>query len=258
MKRLLLFIPALFICTVAIAHTINWHVDGDIYQTTTCDSGDSITPPTTPIKYGYHFVRWKPLITLEYLESTGTQYINTGITGTLNTAYEIIVQGTTFNTFNLIFGARNSATEADVATMFNNNSIVNDFGDYSKTRQQKSFNSTDIYHKFTVTNSKSNRTIYDWTTDTIYTNTNTYSESFTTRSKLYIGYCGAAAGLNSCQNFKGYIFGCKIWDNGTLVRDFIPVLDVNGTPCMYDKVEGKFYYNAGTGQFIAGPVIGAE
>ena len=48
----------------------------------------------------------------------------------------------------------------------------------------------------------------------------------------------------------------RIIQNNILVRDFIPVLDKDGVPCMYDKVEGKFYYNAGTGDFIAGPVIG--
>ncbi len=42
---------------------------------------------------------------------------------------------------------------------------------------------------------------------------------------------------------------------GGVHKYFIPILDINGTPCMYDKVEDKFYYNAGTGQFIAGPAI---
>ena len=56
-----------------------------------------------------------------------------------------------------------------------------------------------------------------------------------------------------CKNTK--IYSCKLYDNDVLVRDFIPVLDKDGTPCMYDKVEKKFYYNAGTGQFIAGPMI---
>ena len=34
----------------------------------------------------------------------------------------------------------------------------------------------------------------------------------------------------------------KIWQDDTLKRDFIPVLDLNGTECMYDLVENKFYY----------------
>lgn len=56
------------------------------------------------------------------------------------------------------------------------------------------------------------------------------------------------------QNMK--LYGCKIWDGNTLVRNFIPVLDDNNTACMYEQVEGKIYYNAGTGIFIAGNVTG--
>ena len=43
--------------------------------------------------------------------------------------------------------------------------------------------------------------------------------------------------------------------NNILVRDFIPVLDKDGVPCMYDKVTVQFFYNQGTGQFIAGPAL---
>ena len=52
------------------------------------------------------------------------------------------------------------------------------------------------------------------------------------------------------------LYSAKFWQDDILVRDFIPVLDKDGVPCMYDKVEHKFYYNAGTGDFIAGPIIG--
>ena len=56
---------------------------------------------------------------------------------------------------------------------------------------------------------------------------------------------------------KGYlrIYYFKLYNNGTLVRDMIPVLDPNGIPCMFDKVEYKFYYNQGTEGFIAGPSL---
>ena len=51
------------------------------------------------------------------------------------------------------------------------------------------------------------------------------------------------------------IYSFKIYDNGTLIRDMIPVKDLSGIACMYDKVSGQFFYNAGTGDFIAGPEI---
>ena len=41
----------------------------------------------------------------------------------------------------------------------------------------------------------------------------------------------------------------KFWLNNKLTRDLIPALDRTGTPCMFDKVTRKRFYNAGTGQF---------
>lgn len=45
------------------------------------------------------------------------------------------------------------------------------------------------------------------------------------------------------------IYRAKFYDGDTLLRDFIPVLDWNDVPCMYDKVSGQLFYNLGTGQF---------
>jgi len=57
MKKIL-FLFVLLFCTTAIAHTVNWYVDNQIYQTTTCASGNDVTPPTPPTKHGYTFVGW--------------------------------------------------------------------------------------------------------------------------------------------------------------------------------------------------------
>jgi hypothetical protein len=45
------------------------------------------------------------------------------------------------------------------------------------------------------------------------------------------------------------MYSFKIWDNGVLVRDFIPVLDFDNRPCMYDKVNDELYYNQGAEEF---------
>lgn len=45
------------------------------------------------------------------------------------------------------------------------------------------------------------------------------------------------------------IYNC----NNELVRNFIPALDSQGKPCMYDTVTQQSFYNQGTGEFIAGP-----
>ena len=51
---------------------------------------------------------------------------------------------------------------------------------------------------------------------------------------------------------RGKVYYCKIWDNETLVRDFVPWKDEFGIICLHDNVENKNYYNQGTGTFIAG------
>ena len=44
----------------------------------------------------------------------------------------------------------------------------------------------------------------------------------------------------------------KIYENDELVRHYIPVLK-NGTYCMYEQIQGKYYYNAaGVGYFTGG------
>lgn len=57
------------------------------------------------------------------------------------------------------------------------------------------------------------------------------------------------------ERAKGNFYYCKIWQSGTLVRDFIPVKDLNNVVCLYDTVNGDFYYNQGSGNFIAGGVV---
>lgn len=50
------------------------------------------------------------------------------------------------------------------------------------------------------------------------------------------------------------LYSCKIYDNGTLIRDFIPCVNPSGTVGLYDLVGKKFYGNAGTGAFIGSEV----
>jgi hypothetical protein len=40
------------------------------------------------------------------------------------------------------------------------------------------------------------------------------------------------------------LYSCQIYDNGTLIRDYVPCLNEVGVVGLYDKVENKFYGNA--------------
>ena len=50
------------------------------------------------------------------------------------------------------------------------------------------------------------------------------------------------------------LYSCQIYDNGTLVRDFVPCINGSGEVGLYDLVGKQFYGNAGTGVFTGSEV----
>lgn len=77
------------------------------------------------------------------------------------------------------------------------------------------------------------------------------ARTFTSISNMFI---------NSLErNYYGdnKIYSCKLYEDGVLVRDFIPARrNSDGSVGMYDTVTKQFYGNAGTGSFLPGSVIG--
>ena len=87
--------------------------------------------------------------------------------------------------------------------------------------------------------------------------TNVYSGNvegeYTSDSNLYLF---ARKKANSVDRYyKATFYYCKIYDDGVLVRDFIPVKDRNEIACLYDKVEGKFYYSQDGTDLGLGPEL---
>jgi hypothetical protein len=89
-------------------------------------------------------------------------------------------------------------------------------------------------------------------------NTCTYTK-FTSPSTLALfGFKTYTAGTNNLANSidsrmsKLKLYSCKIWDNGTLIREYVPIKDSLDTPALLDKVNRKIYYNQGTGSFSVG------
>lgn len=71
----------------------------------------------------------------------------------------------------------------------------------------------------------------------------------TTTYKNVIMFTQHSGGNYELPGANCRIYYFKMYDNDVLVRDFIPVLDENNVPCMYDRVTKQFYYNSGTGDF---------
>lgn len=75
----------------------------------------------------------------------------------------------------------------------------------------------------------------------------TYSRPFYAEA----GKSNRLLGATSSQyGFIGKIYSMKMWVDDVIARDLIPVIDLNGVACMYDKVSGELFYNAGTEAFM--------
>ena len=166
---------------------------------------------------------------LKYIESTGTQYIDTGIAPKLNYTIE-----TGFQAINVPSG------ESWLYAVWETSGFRCGIekGAYDATRgftYSQTTNGTGYMDGYGV------NTIKDYTLNAyLFSQNENNTAKYTSTSKYKLFYC-------------------KIWDaNHILLRDFIPVLDSDGIACLYDNVSQNYFYNKGTGNFIAGKVIELE
>ena len=178
---------------------------------------------------------------VEYIESTGTQYIDTGIKPTQNTRVEIKFFQTEADKF--VYGSRTSAKVYDTDKHCYNHSSTTEiypqfFSFSSSVSVSYPFNTI-----YTLKNGKEGFYLNDTLLQT-YTYLN-FSSTF----NMYLFGLNQNDSLEA-RAFVGKIYYCKIYDNGVLIRDFRPCKDGAGVYCLYDEVEKRYYYNQGTGEFI--------
>ena len=180
---------------------------------------------------------------LEYIESTGTQYIDLGLKGNLTTCAEIKFNKITASSYNVIslFGDNTtSSLSIDfILPTSSNNARNNRFGN-------KVVSVTEVFSLNTIYTLKINKigTFINNVLKIIY-NTST---DFTTASNLLIFRCGGLS--NTYWGGTSRIYYFKLWDNNVLIRDMIPAQRISdGVIGMYDIINNIFYTNAGTGVF---------
>lgn len=181
---------------------------------------------------------------VEYLESTGTQYIDTGITADLDTT-EFEISANDYNTPSVgcQFGAYSNNFNYYMLYSETSNvkKIVLRFGNVDETVDRVAED------RFVKTEYKGKKVYYNGVLVGTVTTTGTQSHSL----PVFCRWTNTAYSYYATTKINKL----KIWESGTLVRDLIPVLDWNMTPCMYDKVSGQFFYNQGTGDFSYGREI---
>lgn len=166
---------------------------------------------------------------LEYIESTGTQYIDTGLVVNKNDSYEYILDSLLTND---TFGGANGYLQ-----------FTGDISGGKRVTIRVSYDGSTHVTTVYVDGVISSTT--DWTSS--------YSGENVKIGILRMGNAGNVWYTSDPQ--IGEVYSCQIKKNGSLVRDYVPATNASGTVGLYDMANGVFYGNAGTGVFIAGPVI---
>lgn len=188
------------------------------------------------VPYGYTHV--------EYLESSGTQVINTGIVPTPTTR----VVGTMMsNNAGFMFGSETAWTSNSFGIVYNSSGKVLYFLYGSQTWTTSTLNGTMFELDWSGTSVKANgATIHTFTAAT-----------FNSGLPMYLFGDNRAGNISEPAKARFYS-GLKVYQNGTtLSGNFITCLDAGGVPCMYDTVGKTTHYNIGSGTFAHGNALAA-
>lgn len=172
-----------------------------------------------------------------YLESTGTQYINTGIVPNSNTRLVIDMSIT---------------NNADV-----NNGLIQSGKRFHIGKYSSKFH-------FGIAGSHTFGEVHDNDRHILELNGNgiakwddlSYTVSTTPLSGVTIPISLFGRNTNGTTNnfIVGKMWSCKIYDGDTLIMDLIPV-EKDDTGYMYDQITYQLFENVGTGNFIYGEDI---
>lgn len=192
---------------------------------------------------------------VEYLESTGTQYIDTGVLGSNALAFHLTAKAQVSNS-NFFCGCigSNGASEMQRLIGAASGGVVyyvlqrGEFSIHGRNRIVADGN----WHTYKLSS-----------TEAVIDSDTKSSGTISDCNRTFLLFAVvSAAGVVSCG--KCCISACKIWDNGVLVRDYISVrkdtvgaiydrrgvggMNPDGSP----RTDGM-YFNRGTGAFAVGP-----
>ena len=198
--------------------------------------GETHTAPVKGLPSGY--------TKLEYIQSTGTQYVDTGFKHNQNTRVVMHVKPVSITANAWAFEGRTSSDcRKGVFFYYSSGSLWN--ADYYDRNGRKSFSGISSTADLNID--------YDKNTCTVNgVSVNFTAKTFQSTFNLTLLACntgGSVAGYLSAK-----LYSCQIYDNDVLVRDFVPCINASGEVGLFDMVNRQFYGNAGTGTFTGSEV----
>lgn len=211
--------------------------------------GDSTTMTINAISYYAYYQPVTPepepvlpegYTQLDYIESTGAQYIDTGVVPGINAKIAIDFDVISAGSDDVLCGV----ISPNICIGYSTTRI---FGAFKNGTGESTGADTTVVgrHSAEISNGAF---VLDGTSHS-FSAVSSYS---TTRSIfLFAGsYSGASDGAYG--KVKAKIFSCKLYDGAAVVRSLVPCKNPSGTVGLYDLVGGEFYGNSGTGAFTAG------
>ena len=185
---------------------------------------------------------------VEYIQSSGTQCINTGFKPNQDTRVVVDIQVVSFDGYAPLFGARVASKNAEYATWAIAETDIQD--GYGTQAESK------------LVAEALKRNIIDKNKNMLYVGgvllkTHTV-QTFAPNYPIFLFNINTAGSTTGSFKTFARLYSSQIYDNGTLARDFVPCINPSGTAGLYDMVNGVFYGNAGTGSFIAGEPVHRE
>ena len=175
---------------------------------------------------------------LSYIRSSGTQYIDTGFKPNQDTRVVCDAVFAKNTTASWLFGARESTTANNYGFLTYSGYYRSDYNNAAGAQI------TDTVSRVTIDKNKNVTSFNDAVKDTV-----TYAE-FQCPYNLYL-FANNSAGTVGGQSTTT-LYSCQIYDNGVLIRDFVPCTNPSGVAGLYDLVNDVFYQNAGSGTFTTG------
>lgn len=185
---------------------------------------------------------------VEYIQSSGTQYIDTSVKVKTTTKISIDYQmaGYLSGNFQGIMGIQGSSAShrfyvAASSTNKQQYGLGNGYGEYTEDNDRRSV-IVDGQNKQVFVNG-----VYVAPASGSYSNFN--------NNNVNIEICSIYSAINSVQRYSVCkVYSAKIYDAGSIVRDFYPCVRKSDSAVgLYDLQNDTFYGNAGSGVFIAGP-----
>ena len=178
---------------------------------------------------------------IEYLESTRTQWIDTGVKTLSSSTVEVEAAATVFKSGDVIFGSVGEDDSSLLRALIYDDPtrgpiISLQSGRYGVTDAFIAYDTA--FHNYIITPTKAE---VDGKTFSVTRSDNSL------RNFLLFAFVS-----NSFKNSHARISRCKIYNSDVLVLDLIPVRKGN-IGYMYDRISGQLIGNSGTGAFVIGP-----